>query len=61
MACDNKTCPKCGGRMGGPVYVKFGNVLRYRCTRCGYDEDRPPNDSATPSFPWFPPKPEPRP
>lgn len=34
-------CRKCGShRIGGPTYVNGLDVLRYRCIRCGYSEDR---------------------
>lgn len=48
MAC-NGNCPKCGGMMGGPTYVRdraLGHeYLHYRCTTCGYGEERPTKDA----------------
>lgn len=42
-------CPKCGGTMGGPTFIRdraFGTEhLHYRCTTCGYDEKRPTKDA----------------
>lgn len=39
-------CVKCGGQMTGPRYEKVGDVLVYRCSVCGYQSERAPNDRA---------------
>jgi rubredoxin len=45
----NEPCPKCGlGNMLGPSYYKRltgGECLRYRCSTCGYVNDRPTADA----------------
>lgn len=41
----NTPCPKCGiGTLAGPTYQRIPECLVYRCTVCGYREERPTAD-----------------
>lgn len=42
------TCPKCAlGTLAGPTYQRVPERLIYRCTVCGYREERATADAAT--------------